>query len=120
MPSQNPITYTHPKEGEMYPVQKKDNPVISTPIPFMRLTVPATFDAVSQSSTSPKSLIRQAICALLAASATRLKSCKKGVVAGAPPPSPLCPTCCSLMEHLGAVGICSGCDVGAGVDKEPK
>lgn len=43
----------------------------------------------SYSPTSPRSLAKHAICALFAASATRLKSCKNGAVAGVPPPSPL-------------------------------
>jgi len=41
---------------------------------------------------SPKSLSRQAICARFAASATRLKSCRKGAVSGTPPSLPRWPT----------------------------
>lgn len=41
--------------------------------------------------TSPKSLVKHAICALFAASATRLKSFKNGAVSDTPLPSPLCP-----------------------------
>lgn len=41
--------------------------------------------------TSPRSLVRHAICALFAASASKLKSFRYGAVSGAPPPSPLWP-----------------------------
>ena len=39
--------------------------------------------------TSARSRVKHAICALFAASATKLKSFKNGAVSGVPPPSPL-------------------------------
>jgi len=72
-------------------------------------------------SISSKSRIKQAVCALLAASATRLKSWRNGAVSGAPWPLPLWPKCCWQTDGLCCCDdCCSGCDVGPCVDDEPK
>ena len=87
-----------------------------TPIADTQNTMPdSRKDDDYQSSTSPRSRIKHAICALFAASATRLKSFRNGAVSGVPLPSPLCPTyawCWPIGKRPCCIACC-GCDVGA-------
>src|ERR1700761_4563669 len=71
--------------------------------------------------TSPRSLARHATCALFAASATRLKSFKKGAVSGVPPPSPLWPRYVPATVCVCGIRACwDGCEDGACCAKPPK